>query len=74
MFDTPFIFVYSSAMASGLLTDQAEHDGKITVGGEFGAGETTSPRGTRHVYEGVKTSYGTTVIWPSQWSGSTRRV
>jgi predicted deacylase len=54
MFDTPFIYVYSSAMASGLLTDQAEHDGKVTVGGEFGAGETTSPRGTLHVYEGVK--------------------
>jgi predicted deacylase len=54
MFDTPFIYVYSSAMASGLLTDQAEQEGKVTVGGEFGAGETTSTRGTRHVYEGVK--------------------
>lgn len=54
LFDTPFTFVYSSEMASGLLTDQAEAEGKVTVGGEFGAGEATSPGGIRHVYEGVK--------------------
>jgi predicted deacylase len=54
LFDTPFIFIYSSDMASGLLTDQAEREGKVTVGGEFGVGEATSPKGTRHVYEGVK--------------------
>jgi predicted deacylase len=53
-FDTPFVFVYSSEMASGLLTDEAEHSGKIAVGGEFGSGETVSPAGVRHVYEGVR--------------------
>jgi predicted deacylase len=54
LFDTPFIFVYSRQMASGLLTDHAEDEGKIAIGGEFGTGEATSPRGTRHAYEGVK--------------------
>ena len=54
LFDTPFAFIYSSDMASGLLTDQAEAEGKITVGGEFGSGEATSPAGVRFVYEGVK--------------------
>lgn len=54
LFDTPFIFIYSRTMASGLLTDEAEDDGKIAVGGEFGCAEAVSPNGTRHAYEGVK--------------------
>ncbi len=54
LFDTPFIFLYSSQMASGLLTDEAEAMGKITIGGEFGFGESTSPKGTLHAYEGIK--------------------
>ncbi|MEX2262247.1 MAG: succinylglutamate desuccinylase/aspartoacylase family protein [Bryobacteraceae bacterium] len=53
LFDTPFVFIYASAMASGLLTDEAEAEGKIAVGGEFGGGETTSRFGVRHAYEGV---------------------
>ena len=53
LFDTPFVFIYSSAMASGLLTDEAEAEGKVTLGGEFGGGETTSRFGVRHAYEGV---------------------
>jgi predicted deacylase len=53
-FDTPFVFVYSSEMASGLLTDEAEHAGKIAVGGEFGSGETVNLFGVRHIVEGVK--------------------
>jgi predicted deacylase len=53
LFDTPFVFIYASTMASGLLTDEAEAEGKITVGGEFGGGETTSRFGVRHAYEGV---------------------
>ena len=52
--DTPFVFIYASAMASGLLTDEAEAEGKITIGGEFGAGETSSRAGIRHAYEGVR--------------------
>lgn len=53
LFDPPFAFIYSSAMASGLLTDEAEAEGKITIGGEFGGGETTNRLGVRHAYEGV---------------------
>jgi predicted deacylase len=54
LFDTPFIYIYSRQMASGLLTDQAEDDGKVAVGGEFGVGEGSSVRGIRHAYEGVR--------------------
>jgi predicted deacylase len=54
LFDTPFILIYSSQMASGLLTDEAEAEGKITIGGEFGAGESVSRIGTLHAYEGVR--------------------
>lgn len=54
LFDTPFILIYSSQMASGLLTDEAEAEGKIAVGGEFGGGESVSLAGTRHAYEGIK--------------------
>jgi predicted deacylase len=54
LFDPPFIMIYSSQMASGLLTDEAEAEGKITVGGEFGFGESVSPKGTMHAYEGIK--------------------
>ena len=54
LFDTPFILVYSKQMGSGLLTDEAEAEGKITVGGEFGFAESVSPKGTLHAYEGIK--------------------
>jgi predicted deacylase len=54
LFDTPFILIYSSAMASGLLSDEAEAEGKITIGGEFGFGESVNRQGTLHAYEGVK--------------------
>lgn len=53
LFDTPFAFIYASTMASGLLTDQAEALGKITIGGEFGSGESTNRDGVRHAYEGI---------------------
>ncbi|HET8548237.1 MAG TPA: succinylglutamate desuccinylase/aspartoacylase family protein [Bryobacteraceae bacterium] len=54
LFDTPFIFIYSRQMASGLLTDEAEDEGKIAIGGEFGYAEGSSPRGVRHAFEGVR--------------------
>jgi predicted deacylase len=54
LFDTPFIFVYSSKMASGLLTEEAERAGKVTIGGEFGHSEGVSLRGIRHAYEGAR--------------------
>ncbi|MCC6262159.1 MAG: succinylglutamate desuccinylase/aspartoacylase family protein [Bryobacterales bacterium] len=52
LFGTPFLFVYSRQMASGLLTDEAEDEGKIAIGGEFGSGETVNPTGVLHAYEG----------------------
>ena len=54
LFDPPFILVYSSEMASGLLTDEAEADGKIAIGGEFGFGEQVSRKGVVHACEGVR--------------------
>lgn len=54
LFDTPFVYVYSRQMASGLLTDEAEDEGRIAVGGELGFGEGCSPRGVAHACEGVK--------------------
>jgi predicted deacylase len=54
LFDTPFVYVYSRQLGSGLLTDEAEDEGKIAVGGEFGVGEGSSVRGVAHAYEGVK--------------------
>ncbi len=53
LFDPPFAFIYASTMASGLLTDEAEAAGKITLGGEFGGGETTNRLGVRHAFEGI---------------------
>jgi predicted deacylase len=53
LFDPPYVMIYASTMASGLLTDEAEAEGKITIGSEFGGGETTSRVGVRHGYEGV---------------------
>jgi predicted deacylase len=54
LFDTGFALIYSSDMASGLLTDEAEAEGKVTLGGEFGAGASTDWRGVRHAYEGTR--------------------
>lgn len=54
LFDTPFLFVYSRQMASGLLTDEAEDEGKIALGGEFGHAEGCAPRGVRHAFEGIR--------------------
>lgn len=54
LFDTPFVLIYASTMASGLLTDEAEAEGKITIGGEFGGGESTSRFGVRHAFEGTR--------------------
>jgi len=54
LFDTGFALIYSSAMASGLLTDEAEAEGKITIGAEMGAGASVDRMGVRHSYEGVR--------------------
>ena len=54
LFDTPFVYLYARSMASGLLTDEAENERRIAIGGEFGFGEGASVRGIAHAYEGVK--------------------
>ncbi|HLH36079.1 MAG TPA: succinylglutamate desuccinylase/aspartoacylase family protein [Alloacidobacterium sp.] len=54
LFDTPFMLIYSSEMASGLLTDEAEAEGKIAVGGEFGFGESVNRRGVLHAVAGIQ--------------------
>ncbi|GAB4426786.1 MAG: N(2)-acetyl-L-2,4-diaminobutanoate deacetylase DoeB [Chloroflexi bacterium OHK40] len=54
LFDTPFVLIYSSEMASGLLTDQAEAMGKITIGGEFGHSGGVLRQGLAHAYQGIK--------------------
>ncbi len=54
LFDTPFIMVYAKAMASGLLTDEAEAMGKITIGTELGYGEATNRQGVRHAEVGIR--------------------
>lgn len=52
LFDTPVIMIYSRSLHSGLLPDEAEDEGKITVGSELGAGETCSIQGVKHGYHG----------------------
>ncbi len=54
LFDTGFVLIYASTMASGLLTDEAEAEGKITIGSELGAGASTDRLGVRHAYDGVQ--------------------
>ena len=54
LFDTEFALIYASTMASGLLTDEAEAEGKITIGSELGAGASTDRLGVRHAYDGVQ--------------------
>jgi predicted deacylase len=54
LFDTPFMLIYSSQMASGLLTDEAEAEGKIAIGGEFGFGESVNPSGVLHAVTGIQ--------------------
>lgn len=53
LFDTPFVMVYAKAMAHGLLTDEAEAMGKITIGTELGYGEATIREGVAHGRAGI---------------------
>lgn len=54
LFDTPIVLIYSSEMARGLLTDEAEALGKVTIGGEFGHSEGVLLDGVNHAYEGMR--------------------
>lgn len=53
LFGMPFVMVYSSGFGAGLLTEQAEALGKITIGGEFGYGASADLQGVRWAHEGV---------------------
>ena len=54
LFGTPFVMVYTSGMGSGLLTEEAEAMGKITIGSELGYGASTDLAGVRWAQQGVR--------------------
>jgi predicted deacylase len=54
LFGTPFVLVYTGAMGSGLLTEQSEAMGKITIGSELGFGASTDLDGVRWAQHGVR--------------------
>jgi predicted deacylase len=49
----PFVMVYTSGMGTGLLTEEAEAMGKVTIGGEFGFGASADLDGIRWAHHGV---------------------
>jgi predicted deacylase len=54
LFGTPFVMIYTSGMGSGLLTEEAEAMGKITIGSELGFGASTDLDGVRWAQEGTR--------------------
>lgn len=54
LFGTPFVLVYASGMGTGLLTEQAEAMGKITIGSELGYGASTDYDGVRWAHHGTR--------------------
>jgi predicted deacylase len=53
LFGMPFVMVYTSGMGTGLLTEEAEAMGKVTIGGEFGYGASADLDGIRWAHHGV---------------------
>ena len=53
LFGMPFVMVYSSGFGAGLLTEEAEALGKVTIGGEFGYGASADLQGIRWAHGGV---------------------
>ncbi|MEA2531023.1 MAG: N2-acetyl-L-2,4-diaminobutanoate deacetylase [Thermomicrobiales bacterium] len=53
LFGTPWTMVYTSDMGTGLLTEEAEAMGKITIGSELGYGASTDLDGVRWAHHGV---------------------
>jgi predicted deacylase len=54
LFGTPFVMIYSSEMGTGLLTEEAEAMGKITIGSELGYGASTDLDGVRWAQHGTR--------------------
>jgi predicted deacylase len=53
LFGTPWAMVYTSEMGTGLLTEEAEAMGKITIGSELGFGASTDLAGVRWAHQGM---------------------
>jgi len=53
LFGTPFTMIYTSSMGTGLLTEEAEKMGKITIGSELGYGASTDLDGVRWAHQGL---------------------
>ncbi len=53
LFGTPFTMIYTGGMGTGLLTEEAEAMGKITLGSELGFGASTDYWGVRWAHHGT---------------------
>jgi predicted deacylase len=53
LFGTPFVMIYTGEMGTGLLTEEAEAMGKITIGSELGYGASTDLDGVRWAHHGT---------------------
>lgn len=53
LFGTPFVMIYTGGMGTGLLTEEAEAMGKITIGSELGYGASTDLDGVRWAQHGT---------------------
>ncbi len=53
LFGTPFVMIYTGGMGTGLLTEEAEAMGKITIGSELGFGASTDLDGVRWAHDGT---------------------
>lgn len=68
-FGVPFILTYQDR-TPGLLTSDAERDGKISVGGEFGWGGAVSADGVRYARHGVIAA----AVLAGQMKGEVERI
>lgn len=53
LFGTPWAMVYTGGMGTGLLTEEAEKMGKVTIGSELGYGASTDLDGVRWAHHGT---------------------
>jgi predicted deacylase len=53
LFGTPFVMIYTGDMGTGLLTEEAEAMGKITIGSELGFGASTDLDGVGWAHHGM---------------------
>lgn len=53
LFGAPFVMIYTGEMGTGLLTEEAEAMGKLTIGSELGFGASTDLDGVRWAHHGT---------------------